>query len=85
MAQEAGAPVKNATDLARNAAKDDLTAEAVNRIFAVPVGKAGNAANGTGCPRRVQGHLGHRAAAGHHDAGGAERSRTSSGPASATT
>ena len=34
------------TDLARNAAKDDLSAEAVNRIFAVPVGKAGNVANG---------------------------------------
>ncbi len=46
VAQEAGATVKTATDLARNAAKDDLTAEAVNRIFAVPVGKAGNAANG---------------------------------------
>jgi peptidyl-prolyl cis-trans isomerase D len=38
--------VQTATDLARNAAKDDLTAEAVNRIFAVPVGKAGNVANG---------------------------------------
>jgi peptidyl-prolyl cis-trans isomerase D len=39
--------VKTATDLARNAAKDDLAAEAVNRVFAVPVGKAGHAANGT--------------------------------------
>ena len=48
MAKEAGAPVENATDLARNAAKDDLAAEAVNRIFAVPVGKAGNVANGAG-------------------------------------
>ncbi len=47
VAQEAGAPVKTATDLARNAAKDDLAAEAVNRVFAVPVGKAGHAANGT--------------------------------------
>ena len=46
VAQDAGASVVNATDLARNTAKDDLTAEAVNRIFAVPVGKAGNAANG---------------------------------------
>jgi peptidyl-prolyl cis-trans isomerase D len=46
VAQEAGAAVKTTTDLARNAAKDDLTAEAVNRIFAVPVGKAGHAANG---------------------------------------
>ncbi|WP_262031377.1 peptidylprolyl isomerase [Microvirga sp. Mcv34] len=47
VAQAAGAPVQNATDLARNTAKDDLTAEAVNRIFAVPVGKTGHAANGT--------------------------------------
>ena len=46
VAQEANAPVKAAADLARNAAKDDLSAEAVNRIFATPVGKAGNAANG---------------------------------------
>ncbi len=46
VAQEAGATVQTATDLARNAAKGDLTAEAVNRIFAVPVGKAGHAANG---------------------------------------
>jgi peptidyl-prolyl cis-trans isomerase D len=46
VAQEAGAAVQTTTDLARNAAKNDLTAEAVNRIFAVPVGKAGNAANG---------------------------------------
>jgi peptidyl-prolyl cis-trans isomerase D len=47
VAQDAGAPVKNAADLARNTAKDDLATEAVNRIFAVPVGKAGHAANGT--------------------------------------
>ena len=46
VAQDAGASVVNATDLARNTAKDDLAAEAVNRVFAVPVGKAGNAANG---------------------------------------
>ncbi|MET0742612.1 MAG: SurA N-terminal domain-containing protein [Microvirga sp.] len=38
--------VRSAADLARRAGKDDLTAEAVNRIFAVPVGKAGNVANG---------------------------------------
>lgn len=48
VAKDSGAPVKNAEDLARNAAKDDLSAEAVNRIFAVPVAKAGNVANGTG-------------------------------------
>ncbi|RDI56717.1 SurA N-terminal domain-containing protein [Microvirga subterranea] len=47
VAQESGAPVKTASDLARNAAKDDLTAEAVARVFAVPVGQAANAANGT--------------------------------------
>ena len=47
VAQAAGAPVSNAADLARNTAKDDLSAEAVNRIFAVPVGKAGHAANGS--------------------------------------
>jgi len=46
VAQAVGAPVNNATDLARNAAKDDLAAEAVNRIFAIPVGKTGHAANG---------------------------------------
>ncbi|WP_210490797.1 peptidyl-prolyl cis-trans isomerase [Microvirga antarctica] len=48
VAKEAGAPVKQADDLARNAAKDDLSAEAVNRIFAVPVDKGGNVANGAG-------------------------------------
>jgi peptidyl-prolyl cis-trans isomerase D len=47
VAQEAGAPGKTAADLARNAGKDDLTAEAVARLFAIPVGQAGNAANGT--------------------------------------
>ncbi len=47
VAQSVGASVLNGTDLARNAAKGDLAAEAVNRIFAVPVGKAGHAANGT--------------------------------------
>jgi peptidyl-prolyl cis-trans isomerase D len=45
--QELGLPVKTAADLARRAAKDDLTADAVNRIFSIPVGKAGNSANGT--------------------------------------
>lgn len=48
VAQEAGVQVKAATDLARRAAKEDLTAEAVDRIFAVPVGKAGHVANGPG-------------------------------------
>ncbi len=70
VAKDFGAPVKNAEDLARNAAKDDLSAEAVNRIFAVPVAKAGNVAERHGDPRRVQGHLRHRAALRHDDAGG---------------
>jgi peptidyl-prolyl cis-trans isomerase D len=48
LGQEVGAPVQNATDLARRTAKDDLTTEAVNRIFAVPVGKTGHVANGDG-------------------------------------
>jgi peptidyl-prolyl cis-trans isomerase D len=43
IAQEVNAQAKTVADLARNAAKDDLSAEAVNRIFATPVGKAGNA------------------------------------------
>lgn len=47
VAQSAGAEIRNATDLARNTAKDDLAVEAVNRVFALPVGKAGHAANGT--------------------------------------
>jgi peptidyl-prolyl cis-trans isomerase D len=46
VAQAANAPVKAATDIARNAPKDDLTAEAVARLFATPVGQVGNAANG---------------------------------------
>ncbi|MXQ10932.1 SurA N-terminal domain-containing protein [Microvirga makkahensis] len=45
VAQDVNAPVKTVVDLARNTAKDDLSAEAVNRIFATPVGKAGSAAN----------------------------------------
>ncbi len=46
LAQEVNAQAKTATDLARNAAKDDISVDAVGRIFAVPVGKAGNAASG---------------------------------------
>ncbi|WP_243368536.1 SurA N-terminal domain-containing protein [Microvirga solisilvae] len=45
VAQAVNAPVKNATGLTRNANKDDLSAEAVNRIFSTPVGKASHAAN----------------------------------------
>ncbi|MGO4386168.1 SurA N-terminal domain-containing protein [Microvirga sp. 2YAF29] len=43
VAQSVNTEAKNVADFARNAAKDDLSAEAVNRIFATPVGKAGNA------------------------------------------
>lgn len=46
IAQELNLPAKTATDLARSTAKDDLTAEAVNRLFAVPTGKAGSTSNG---------------------------------------
>jgi len=45
VAQEVNAQPKTAADLARNTAKDDLSAEAANRIFATPVGKAGHAAS----------------------------------------
>lgn len=43
VAAEARAPVKTAADLARRAAKDDLSAEVVGRVFATPVGKAASA------------------------------------------
>ena len=43
VAGEAGAEAKTATELARRQPKDDLGVEAVNRIFATPVGKAGSA------------------------------------------
>ena len=45
VAAEIGAQAKTATDLARRQAKDEITADAVSRIFATPVGKAGNAIN----------------------------------------
>jgi peptidyl-prolyl cis-trans isomerase D len=47
IASETGLEAKTATDLARRTAKDDLTADAVTRIFATPVGKAGSAPNGS--------------------------------------
>jgi peptidyl-prolyl cis-trans isomerase D len=46
LAGELGTPAKTATDLARRTAKEDLAVDAVNRIFATPVGKADSAANG---------------------------------------
>lgn len=46
VAAEARAPVKTAADLARRAAKDDLSAEVVGRVFATPVGKAASAEAG---------------------------------------
>ncbi|PVE23497.1 peptidylprolyl isomerase [Microvirga sp. KLBC 81] len=45
LAQEVNAQAKTVADLARGSAKDDLSAETVNRIFATPVGEAGNATN----------------------------------------
>ena len=46
VAAEANAPAKSATDIARRQPKDELTTEAVARIFATPVGKAASAPNG---------------------------------------
>jgi peptidyl-prolyl cis-trans isomerase D len=46
VAADAGAPAKTAADLARRQPKDDLPADAVNRVFATPVGKAGSVATG---------------------------------------
>ncbi|HEX2508988.1 MAG TPA: SurA N-terminal domain-containing protein, partial [Microvirga sp.] len=46
LAAEVNAPVKSATDIARRQAKDELTTEAVARVFATPVGKAASAPNG---------------------------------------
>ncbi|CAA2155192.1 Peptidyl-prolyl cis-trans isomerase D [Methylobacterium brachiatum] len=46
VAQEVGVNTQEAQDLARNQAKDMLTADDVNLIFATPVGKAGTAAAG---------------------------------------
>jgi peptidyl-prolyl cis-trans isomerase D len=46
VAAEVNVPVKTGSDLARRTAKDDLAAEAVDRVFATAVGKAGSAANG---------------------------------------
>ena len=43
---EAGVNPQEADDLARNQAKDGLTVDVVNRIFATSVGKAGSAAAG---------------------------------------
>ncbi|HEY8384247.1 MAG TPA: SurA N-terminal domain-containing protein [Microvirga sp.] len=46
VATEIGTPAKTATDISRQAAKDDLGIEAVRRVFTTPVGKAGSAQNG---------------------------------------
>jgi peptidyl-prolyl cis-trans isomerase D len=46
IASELGLQAKSAGDLARGAAKDDLSAEVVNRMFATPVGKTASAAAG---------------------------------------
>ena len=44
IAGELQLPAKTVTDLARGTAKDDLPADVVNRMFAVPVGQAASAA-----------------------------------------
>jgi peptidyl-prolyl cis-trans isomerase D len=46
VAADAGAEVKTATDLARRAAKGELSTEVVNRIYSVPVGQAASAEAG---------------------------------------
>jgi peptidyl-prolyl cis-trans isomerase D len=46
IAGELGLQAKSAADLGRGGAKHDLSADVVNRIFAVPVGKAASAAAG---------------------------------------
>jgi peptidyl-prolyl cis-trans isomerase D len=46
VAADAGAEVKTAADLARRAAKGDLSTDVVSRIFAVPVGQAASAEAG---------------------------------------
>ena len=46
IAAQRGLQAKTASDLTRGAAKDDISAEVVNRVFAVPVGKAASAAQG---------------------------------------
>jgi peptidyl-prolyl cis-trans isomerase D len=46
VSQDVGVNTQEAQDLARNQAKDMLTADDVNLIFATPVGKAGTAAAG---------------------------------------
>jgi peptidyl-prolyl cis-trans isomerase D len=46
LAPEAGAEIKSATDLARRQPAGDLPPDAVSRIFATAVGKAGSAAGG---------------------------------------
>ncbi|MDQ4135911.1 MAG: SurA N-terminal domain-containing protein [Pseudomonadota bacterium] len=46
LAPEAGAEIKTATDLARRQPAGDLPPDAVSRIFATAVGKAGSAAGG---------------------------------------
>ena len=43
IAPELGLEAKNAADLGRNAPKEDLPPEVVNRVFATPVGKAASA------------------------------------------
>ena len=47
-AAKLGLPATSATDLARGTAKDGLAADAVNRVFATPVGRAGSAPGADG-------------------------------------
>lgn len=48
VASGAGLTAKTVTDIARNQAKDDLSTDIIERIFATPVGKAGSAPSSDG-------------------------------------
>lgn len=48
VAKDAGIEAKTVTDLARNQAKDDLSTEVIERIFATALDKAGSAPSGDG-------------------------------------
>jgi peptidyl-prolyl cis-trans isomerase D len=84
-ARSSGSPPRTAEDLARNATKDDLSADAVQRIFATPVGRAGSAVAGAEGPRRVPGDETPRCRPSSPPRRRPSASRTSSGRCSPTT
>ena len=81
LAAEVNAPVKSATDIARRQAKDELTTEAVARVFATPRRQGGERAERARHKGRLQGHGGDGAAAQHDDAtGGRDQEPAARGP-----